>query len=149
MERFNLTVRNLLKRPVFEKGESNWIVVIPTRTKQNNNRVHSSTKLTPSQGSLKKNEGYVYNNLLDKRKKLNPKTQVNDFVRIAVLKKTFSKSDTTNWSDDLHKFTEIKNDTIPNYHLDNLPENYNESLLKLTILTMKKNKDVMKKLNLN
>ena len=28
-----------------------------------------STKQTPIQGSLKKNEGYVYNNLLDKRKK--------------------------------------------------------------------------------
>ena len=31
-ERFNRTVRDLLDRPVFEKGESNWIDVIPTIT---------------------------------------------------------------------------------------------------------------------
>ena len=68
-ERFNRTIRDLLKRPVFEKGAGNWIDVIPTITKHYNNRIHSSTKLTPIQASLKKNEGYVYKHLLDKRKK--------------------------------------------------------------------------------
>ena len=58
-------------------------------TKQINNRVHTSTKLTPIQASLKKNEDYVYKILLDKRKKINPKFQVNNLVRTADLKKTF------------------------------------------------------------
>ena len=62
-ERFNRTIRDLLKRPVFEKGEGNWIDVLPIMTKQYNNRELSSTNLTPIQASLKKNEGYVYNNL--------------------------------------------------------------------------------------
>ena len=62
-ERFNRTIRDLLKRLVFEKGDGNWIDVLPTITKQYNNRVHSSTKLTPIQASLKKNEGFVYKNL--------------------------------------------------------------------------------------
>ena len=53
-EKFNGTIRDLLKRPVFEKGDGNWIDVLPTITKQYNNRVHSSTKLTPIQASLKK-----------------------------------------------------------------------------------------------
>ena len=68
-ERFNRTIRDLLNRPVFEKGDGNWVDVLPTITKQYNSRIHSSTKLTPIQASLKKNEGYVYKNLLDKRKK--------------------------------------------------------------------------------
>ena len=124
--------------------------VLPTITKQYNNRIHSSTKLTPIQASLKKNEGFVYKNLLDKRKKIKPKFQVNDLVRTADLKdKRFLKSDMTNWSYKLYKVTEIINDTIPTYHIDNLPERYNEALLKKTDLTMKENKDVMKKLNLN
>ena len=38
------------------------------------------------------------------------------------------------------------NDTIPSYKIDNLPESYNESLLKKTELSLKQNKDVMKKL---
>ena len=112
-ERFNRTIRDLLKKPVFEKGDSNWIDISPTITKQYNNRIHSSTKLTPIQASLKKNEGYVYKNLLDKRKKVKPKFQINDLVRTADLKKTFSKSDTTNWSYKLYKITEFINDTIP------------------------------------
>ena len=33
-EKFNRTVRNLLKRQVFEKGDSNWIDVLPGITKQ-------------------------------------------------------------------------------------------------------------------
>ena len=80
-ERFNRTIRDLLKRPVFEKGDGDWIDVLPTITKQYNNRIHSSTKLTPKDASLKKNEGFVYKNLLDKRKKVIPKFQINDFVR--------------------------------------------------------------------
>ena len=147
-ERYNLTIRNLLKRPVFEKGDGNWIDVLPTITKQYNNKVHSSTKLTPIQASLKKNEGYVYKNLLDKRKKKTPKFQLNDLIRTADLKKVFSKSDMTNWSYKLFKITEIINDTIPSYKIDKLPERYNEALLKKTELTMTENNSVMKKLNI-
>ena len=129
-ERFNRTIRDLLKRPVFEKGESNWIDILPTITKKYNNKIHSSTKLTPIQASLKKNEGYVYKNLSDKRKKIKPKFQLNDLVRTADLRRTFSKGDITNWSYKIYKITEIINDTIPSYRLDNLPERYNESLQK-------------------
>ena len=105
--------------------------------------------MTQIQASLKKNEGYVYKNLLDKRKKITPKFQINDLVRTAGLRKTFSKGDTTNWSYILYKITEIINDTIPSYHIDNLKEKYNESLLKKTELSMKENNTVMKKLNLS
>ena len=104
--------------------------------------------MTPIQASLKKNEGYVYKILLDKRNKIIPKFQINDLVRVTDLKKMFSKGDTTNWSYKLYKITEIINDSIPSYQIDNLPERYNESLLKKSELSLKQNKDVMKKLNL-
>ena len=71
-ERFNRTIRDILKKIVFEQGDAKWIDLLPTITKQYNNRKHSSTKLTPIQASLKKNEGYVYKNLLDKRNKIKP-----------------------------------------------------------------------------
>ena len=148
-ERFNRTIRDLLKKIVFEHGDAKWIDILPSITKQYNNRIHSSTKLSPKDASLKKNEGYVYKNLLDKRKKIKPKFKINNLVRTADLKKTFSKGDTTNWSFKLYKITEIINDTIPSYKIDNLSERYNESLLKKTELTMKENKDVMKKLRLD
>ena len=82
-ERFNKSIRDLLKRPVSENGDGNWIDILSTITKQYNIRIHSSTKLSPKDASLKKNEGFVYKNLLDKRKKLKPKFQTNDLVRVA------------------------------------------------------------------
>ena len=86
--------------------------------------------MTPTQASLKKNEGYVYNTLLDKRKKIKPKFQVNNLVKTTELKRTFSKGDTTDWSYKLYKITETINDAIPSYKTDNLKERYNETLLK-------------------
>ena len=147
-ERFNRTIRDLLKKIVFEHGDANWIDILPTITKQYNNRVHSSTELTPIQASMKKNEGFVYKNLLDKRKKIKPKYEIGNLVRTADLKKTFSKGDMTNWSYKLYKITELIIDTVPSYRLDNLPERYNEALLKKTELTLKENNSVMKKLNI-
>ena len=38
-ERFNHTIRDLLKRLVFEKGDGKWIDVLPTITKQYNNGI--------------------------------------------------------------------------------------------------------------
>ena len=58
-ERFNHTIRDLLKRPVFEKGVSIWVDIPPKITKHYNIRVHSSNKLTPKDASSKKNEGFV------------------------------------------------------------------------------------------
>ena len=137
-ERLNRTIRDLLKGPVFETGDGNWIDILLTITKQYNNLVHSLTKFTPIQASLKKNEVFVFQILLDKRKRIKPKFQVNDLVRTVDLKKTFTKSDTTNWSYILYKITVIINETIPAYKLDTLPERYNEVLLKQTELPLKK-----------
>ena len=57
-----------------------------------------------------------------KPKKINPKFQINDIVRVADLKKTFSEGDTTNWCYKMYKITEIFKDTIPSYRINTLPE---------------------------
>ena len=51
-ETFNRTIRDLLKKPVFQKADGNWIVVLPTITNQYKNITHSPTKLTRTQASL-------------------------------------------------------------------------------------------------
>ena len=105
--------------------------------------------MTTNQACLKNNEGDVHHNFLDKRMKVKPKFQVKDLVRTADLKKNFSKGDTTNWSYKMYKRTKIFNDTLPSYHIDNLPQRYNVTFLKTTKLTMQENKDIMKILNIN
>ena len=104
--------------------------------------------MSPIQASLKKNEGYLYKNLIDKRKTITPKFQTNDLVGTADVKRTFSKLDTTNWSYKMYKIAEIINDTIPSYHLDNSSERYNEALLKKTDLTREETDNVMRKLKI-
>ena len=104
--------------------------------------------MTPIEASFKKNEGYVYKNVLDKRKKIKPRHEIGGLVRTTDLKKTFSKSDTTSWSYKLYKNKDMINDTIPSYRIDKLKERYNDSLLKKTDLKMKENKNVLKKLNI-
>ena len=105
-ERFNRTIRDLHKKPVIERGYANWIDVLPTITKQYNNRIHSSTKFTPIQASLEKNKGFVHLNLVDKRKKLKSKYKIGDLVKTADFKKTFSKSDLIKWS---YKLYDLQN----------------------------------------
>ena len=121
-EKLDRTIRNLPKRSVFEKGDGNWVEVLPRITKQYNNRMHTSTKFTPIQASLIKNERFAFKNLLDKGEKVKPMFQVNDLVGTSDLRRTFSKSDTTTWSYKLYKNTEIINDSIPSYRNENLPE---------------------------
>ena len=69
-----------------------------------------------------------------------------DLATTTDLKRTFSKKDSTNWSYKLYKNTEVLKNAIPNYRIDNLPERYNEALLKKTHLTIKEINSVLEKL---
>ena len=62
-ERVNRTIRDLLKKPVFEKGNANWIDELQPITSIYNNKIHNSTKMTPIQSSKKSNKSKVYANL--------------------------------------------------------------------------------------
>ena len=82
-----LDIKICLKKPVFERGDGNWIDVLPTKTKQYKNKIQSTTKLTPKEASFKKNEVKVYKSFLDKREKSKGKFQINDLVSTATLRK--------------------------------------------------------------
>ena len=94
-ERVIRSVRSLLKKPVFEKGNANWISELSSVNKQYNNTIHSSTKKTPTQASEKLNEKLVYNNLKDNRENQKPKFNLGQLVRTADIKRVFSKGDST------------------------------------------------------
>ena len=50
-ERVIRTVRNLLKKPVFEKGNADWLSELSSVDNKYNNTNHNSTKMTPIQAS--------------------------------------------------------------------------------------------------
>ena len=59
-ERFNRTFKDLLKKVDFEQENVNWFDVLPKVTKQYIIRVHSSTRLSPTESSFTKNERFYY-----------------------------------------------------------------------------------------
>ena len=79
-ERVIRTLRNLLEKPVFEKGNANWIFELPSVIIQYKNTIHHSIKMTPFQAFNKVNEKVVYNNLKDNRQIQKPKFKLRQLV---------------------------------------------------------------------
>ena len=100
------TIRHLLQKPVFLKGNADWLHELPSVIKQYNNTVHSSAKM------IKSNEKIVYNNLKDDRENQPPKFHLNQLFRTADIKRVFNKGDSTNYSYKLYTNTEVIHDTI-------------------------------------
>ena len=97
-ERIFRTIRNLIKKPVFEKRNAGWLSEITSIITKYSNTYQNLIKMTPNQASKKENEKNVLFNLQNRRQKRKPKFQVHDLFRTADLKKTCSKSDLTSWS---------------------------------------------------
>ena len=133
---------------MLEKGNADWLGELSAVVNKFNNIIHSSTKMTPIQGSKKSNEKEVYSNPQDQRVRQRPKFKLEGLVRTADIKRVFSKGDSTNWSYKLYTITEVINDTMAAYRIDSLPERYNENLLLPTKLSPEQNDKVMKELNL-
>ena len=147
-ERFIRTIRRLLKKPVFEKGNANWVSELSSVIKQYNNTIHHSIKMTPNQASKKAKERKVYSIFRDRRFRQQPKLKLGQLVRTADIKRVFCKGDSTNFNCKVYTITEVIHDTIPSYRIDYLPERYNQNLLLPTKLPIEENNQIMKKLNL-
>ena len=106
-ERISRTLRDFYKRTNFLEQHGNWIYVLPVLTKQYKTRLISPTKQTPIKASLEKSEGYVYRSLLDNRRSMIPWFKFHNLVRFADLRDTFSKGDTTKWSNNFLKSQKI------------------------------------------
>ena len=97
-ERVIGTIRQLLKKPVFEKGNASWITEITSAIKQYNNTIHHSIKVTPVQVSKIGTDKVVFDNVQDRTVRQKPKYKLGQLARTFNIKKVFSKGDSTNWS---------------------------------------------------
>ena len=98
------TVRDLIKKPVFEKGKADWLSELRSIIKKYNFTIHQSIKKKPIDASKKVNEKIVFSKFQDKRQKPKPKNNVGDLVRTADIKKV-SKGDSINYSYKLYPIT--------------------------------------------
>ena len=106
-ERWNRTIKTKMWKEGTVQGNTQYLDILPKILKQNNNTKHSSTKMTPTEASKKKNEGVVYFNLngdMETSKKRR-KFETGDKVRISKYKrKTFDKGYTPMMYSNLYFF---------------------------------------------
>ena len=63
------------------KVDAVWIEEADLILFENNNTVHTTSKKSPAQASLKNIEKFDYDNILHKRIKVKPKFKIDDLVR--------------------------------------------------------------------
>ena len=110
IERFNRTLKDMMWMKFTKHDSNEWVSRLPRLMKKYNNRVHSSIRMTPTEGSDKANEEYLLEyqaNKVKKAKKGVPKLKIGDTVRISRVKGVFEKGYKPRWSHDLYEIVEV------------------------------------------
>ena len=98
-----------------------WINDLDKLVNEYNNTYHRSIKMKPIDASLKSNENIVRNNLYNfKITNKKPKFSIDDRVRVSLLKNTFEKSYTSNYSQEIFIIDDIKTSNVHYYFLKDL-----------------------------
>ena len=136
-ERYNRTILNKIYKNFTLNNNTIWINDLDKLVNEYNNSYHRSIKIKPIDASLKSNENIVRNNLYNfKITNKKPKFSIGDKVRISLLKNTFEKSYTSNWSQEIFIIDNIKTSNVHYYFLKDLQNEkidgmfYEQELLK-------------------
>ena len=120
-ERYNRTILNKIYKNFTLNNNTIWINDLDKLVNEYNNSYHRSIKMKPIDASKKSNENYVRNNLYNfKYTNKKPKFSIGDKVRISLLKNTFEKSYTSNWTEEIFIIDNIKTSNVHYYFLKNL-----------------------------
>ena len=120
-ERYNRTILNKIYKNFTLNNNTIWINDLDKLVNEYNNSCHRSMKMKPIIASKKSNENIVRNNLYN-FKITNKKTKfsIGDKVRVSLLKNTFEKSYTSNWSEEIFIIDDIKTSNVHYYFLKDL-----------------------------
>lgn len=103
-ERVIRTLKTLLYRAFSLRGKHLWMDILNEVTNTYNNRIHSTTKMKPSDVRPETNLGcFSHHKIMDKQK-----YKEGDVVRISKYKSQFAKGYTPNWSSELFKIYKVQ-----------------------------------------
>ena len=138
-ERFNRTILNKIYKNFTLNNNTIWIKDLNKLVKEYNSSYHRTIKMKPVDASKKSNENIVRKNynfeIITNKKKF----KIGDKVRISLLKNTFEKGYTSNWSEQIYVIYDIKSSNVHYYYLKDLNGEkldgtfYQEELLKTNI----------------
>ena len=161
VERFNRTLLDLIKEPMYIEGKACWLNHLDTAMEKYNNRVHGTTKMTPfemvtnNQLIPNNTEGALRNKFKNTEGALRkqPKFQVGDYVRVPDKRNIYSKGYTTNWNRELFKIHKINNTNPVTYGLvdennEQIEGKYYEQELLRSIFNFKSNNKTLESMNI-
>ena len=168
VERFNRTLLDLIKEPMYIEGKGNWLNHLDAALDKYNNRVHGTTKMTPFEMSfntaIRATATAIATaaspNLIPNNNKLraashtaSPKFQVGDFVRVPDKRNIYSKGYTTNWNRELFKIHSINKTNPVTYTLndengDIIQGKYYEQELLRSIFDFDSNNKTLESMNI-
>ena len=157
VERFNRTLLDLIKEPMYIEGKCSWLNHLDTVLQKYNNLVHGTTKMTPfemsscaaSQSAIPRSYAIPMPN--DSKKV--PKFQVGDFVRVPDTRSVYSKGYTTNWNRELFKIHSINKTNPVTYTLEDenkeiIQRKYYEQELLGSIFNFDSNNKLLESMNI-
>ena len=122
IERFNRSLRELMRKSFAKNNNTVWYNVLPNLIKTYNNRYHHTIKMKPINVN-KTNEKYIKNNFYtyDVTNKI-PKFKINDLVRICLERRELFDKSSANikWSEELFKIHSIDKSNIITYKIKDL-----------------------------
>ena len=158
VERFNRTLLDLIKEPMYIEGKASWLNHLDAALQKYNNRVHTTTKMTPFEMSFNTLIRAASPNLIPKNDKNNhnnklPKFQVGDFVRVPDKRNIYSKGYTTNWNRELFKIHSINKTNPVTYTLNDengeiIQGKYYEQELLSSIFDFDSNNKTLESMNI-
>ena len=169
VERFNRTLLDLIKEPMYIEGKGNWLNHINNALDKYNNRVHGTTKMTPFEMSFNTLIRTASPNNENNAAKLvatpsshklraiataaSPKFQVGDYVRVPDKRNIYSKGYTTNWNRELFKIHSINKTNPVTYTLNDengeiIQGKYCEQELLRSIFNFDSNNKTLESMNI-
>ena len=148
VERFNRTLLDLIKEPMYIEGKACWLNHLDTAMEKYDNRVHTTTRMTPFEASNKPIDPPTFVN-----KPKQPKLQVGDYVRVPDKRNLYSKGYTTNWNRELFKIHKINPTNPVTYGLvdennEQIEEKYYEQELLRSVINFESNNKTLESMNI-
>ena len=148
VERFNRTLLDLIKEPMYIEGKGNWLNHLDTALEKYNNRIHGTTKMTPFEANNQPIDPPTFG-----IKPKQPKFQVGDYVRVPDKRNLYSKGYTTNWNRELFKIHKINPTNPVTYGLvdennEPIEGKYYEQELLRSVFNFKSNNKTLESMNI-
>ena len=148
VERFNRTILDLIKEPMYIEGKACWLNHINSALDKYNNRMHTTTRMTPFEASNKPIDPPTFVN-----KPKQPKFQVGDYVRVPDKRNIYSKGYTTNWNRELFKIQKINPTNPITYTLEDenneqIAGKYYEQELLRSVFNFESNNKTLESMNI-